>query len=146
MQKDFSKAFQDSLKSETSDSAQNFLLSQMYYLKAIDGTMERNGESVHKNFTDECEWRFIPDVSSVDLPQAITEEEIFSKNTLNNALTVSEVCWLKFDADDVKYIILNSEDEFEKVADVIKKKGLDASKCDKLISKILIWSEVRRDL
>lgn len=146
LKEDFRKAFQDSLNAKTEDSAQNFLLSQMFYLKAIDGTMERDGESVQKNFTDECEWRFIPDVKSVKLPQAITEEEIFSKNTWNGALTVSGECWLKFDADDVKYIILNSEDEFEKVAEVIKKKRLGASKCDKLISKILIWSEVRRDL
>lgn len=141
---DFKKAFEDSLHDETEDSAQNFLLSQMYYLKAIDGTMERNGVSVHKNFTDECEWRFIPDVKPVKLPQAITEEEIFSKDTWNKALTVSEVCWLKFSADDVKYIILNSEEEFDKVVEVIERKGLDARDSKKLFSKILIWSEIRR--
>lgn len=146
LQKDFREAFQDSLESETSNSAQDFLLSQMYYLKAIDGTMERNGESIYKNFTDECEWRFIPDVSLEDLPQAITDEKMFSKNIFNKALTISKACWLKFNDDDVRYIILNSEDEFEKVVKVIKKKGLDAKKYDKLISKILIWSELRRDL
>ena len=143
---DFRKAFQDSLDTEVENSAQNFLLSQMYYLKAIDGTMERNGESVQKNFTDECEWRFIPNVKSINLPQAITEEEIYSKNTWNRALTVSTVCWLKFCADDVKYIILNSEDEFDKVAEVIKRKNLNTKDSDKLLSKVLIWSEIRRDL
>lgn len=143
---DFRIAFQDSVNAETEDSAQNFLLSQMYYLKAIDGTMEREGESVQKNFTDECEWRFIPNVKMIELPQAITEEEIFSKNTWNSALTVSKKCWLKFDADDVKYIILNEEDEFDKVSEVIRGKGLATRECDKLLSKILIWSEIRRDL
>lgn len=143
---DFRIAFRNSLYAKTEDSAQNFLLSQMYYLKAIDGTMERNGESVQKNFTDECEWRFIADVKSIDLPQAITEEEIFSKDVCNDALTMSEACWLKFDADDVKYIILNSEEEFDKVAEVIKGKGLRTRNSDKLLSKVLIWSEIRRDL
>lgn len=146
LKEDFRKAFQDSLNTETENSAQNFLLSQMFYLKAIDGIMQRDEKSVQKNFTDECEWRFIPDVKSVELPQAITEEEIFSKTTLNKALAVSQKCWLKFGADDIKYIILNNQDDFEKVAEVIKKKRLDASKRDKLISKILIWSEIRRDL
>ena len=146
LQDDFKNAFLDSLDTVTENSAHDFLLSQMYYLKAIDGTMERNGESVQKNFTDECEWRFIPNVKLVNLPQAITEEEIFSKNTWNKALVVSEVCWLKFNADNVKYIILNSEEEFDKVVEVIKRKGLSERDRDKLLSKILIWSEIRRDL
>ena len=38
--------------------AQNYLQSHMYYLKPIQGTMQRDGKSVLKNFTDECEWRF----------------------------------------------------------------------------------------
>lgn len=146
LKEDFRVAFQASLNAKTEDSAQNFLLSQMYYLKAIDGTMERDGESVQKNFTDECEWRFIPDVKREELPQAITEEEIFSKNTWNSALRISQACWLKFDADDVKYIILNREEEFERVAEVIRSKGLGTKECDKLLSKILIWTEIRRDL
>ena len=146
LKNDFREAFQDSLNAKTEDSAQNFLLSQMYYLKPIDGIMDRKGKPIQKNFTDECEWRFIPNVKSIKLPQAITEEEIFSKNTWNKALTVSKECWLKFEANDLKYKILNSEEEFDKVAEVIKEKGLSTRDTDKMLSKVLIWSEVRRDL
>ena len=73
---DFKKAFEDSLCAETENSAQDFLLTQMYYLKPIEGTMDRNEELVSKNFTDECEWRFIPNVKAIELPQAVSEAKI----------------------------------------------------------------------
>lgn len=149
---DFKDAFQNSMCTELENTpentsfAQNFLLSQMYYFKPIDGTMDRNGKPVSKNFTDECEWRFIPNVRAIELPQAITEDEIFSKDTWNQALETAQQCWLEFEANDLKYIILNSEHEFDKVVKIIKKKNLSTRDIDKLLSKVLIWSEIRRDL
>lgn len=143
---DFKIAFQDSFQAKTEDSAQNFLLSQMYFFKSIDGTMERNGKTVQKNFTDECEWRYIPDVKLVKLKQAITEKELFCLEALNKSLTVAENCWLNFNANDIKYIIINNEEEFDRVAEVIKEKSLSASDVDKLLSKVLIWSEIKGDL
>lgn len=146
LRQDFSEAYQYAYQAETSTPAQDFLLSQMFYFKAIDGTMERNGDTVQKNFTDECEWRFIPDVSSIALPQAIDEDDLFVKEVLNKTLAGAEKCWLQFNADDVKYIILNSTEEFAKVSEVIKSKKLGTSESDKLISKVIIWSEIWRDL
>lgn len=145
LRNDFSMAFLDSLQSVTEDSAQNYLLSQMYYFKAIQGTMERNGEKIFKNFTDECEWRFIPDVKKECLPQAVSETEIFSISTLNNTLEMSDSCWLKFEAPDIKYIILKTDEEFMLVVDIIKNKGLDEITVAKLLSRIVVWPNVRGD-
>lgn len=142
---DFSNAFLDSLNSETENTAQDYLLSQMYYLKAIQGTMERSGEKIFKNFTDECEWRFIPDVKKDYLPQAVPETEIFSISTLNKTLKTVRDCWLQFNAPDVKYIILNSDEEFNQVVDIIKSKNLKTTVVDRLISKIVVWPDVRGD-
>lgn len=145
LKNDFSEAFMDAVKSENESKAADYLLSQMYYLKAIQGTMERDGQKIIKNFTDECEWRFIPDVKGLNLPQAVAETEIFNVYTLNNALKVDKKCWLQFGAVDVKYIILNSYDEFDSIVEVIKHKGLETTLVDRLISRIVVWQDVKGD-
>lgn len=142
---DFTEAFNASLHSDTNDAAQNFLLTQMLFLKPIQGTMDRNKSSVLKNFTDECEWRFIPDLRSTEFPQVIQEKDLFSKQTWNKALESTEQCWLKFQPDDVKYIILKSRDEFERLVDMLNNKKLDIKVINTLISKTIIWQEAKGD-
>ena len=142
---DFTEAFQTAMNGTEENAAQNYLLSHMYYLKPIQGSMQRDGKSVIKNFTDECEWRFIPDVSKENLPQAIAQAEIFSRARLNKALTICEDCWLKFEADDIKYIILQTRDEFEQIVAMIAEKALSSKAKTWLISKIFVWPEVRGD-
>ena len=142
---DFTEAFQASMNDTGESAAQNYLQSHMYYLKPIQGTMQRDGKSVLKNFTDECEWRFIPNVSKKNLPQAIAQAEIFSRSRLNETLAICEDCWLKFEADDIKYIILQTCDEFEKVVAMIAEKALSSKAKSWLMSKILVWPEVKGD-
>ncbi len=142
---DFTEAFQSSMNDARESAAQDYLQSHMYYLKPIQGTMQRNGKSVLKNFTDECEWRFIPDVSQRDLPQAITQTDIYSRSRLNETIAFCEDCWLKFEAEDIKYIILQSYDEFEQVVATTAEKALSSKVETQLISKILVWPEVKGD-
>ena len=69
----------------------------MYFLKAIEGTMQRDGKTINKNFTDECEWRYIPDFSNTNFPQAILKGQFQCINNLNIAIMESkaaEFCWL----------------------------------------------------
>lgn len=147
LRKDFTQAFRESISAEEESSSQDFLLTQMYYFKAINGSMERNEETVYRNFTDECEWRYIPNVSIAGLPQAITEKDLFSKNLWNKALEVSNGCWLRFNVDDVKYIIIKDRTDFDAVASIINhKKNMESGSVDRLMSKILIWSDIRGDL
>ena len=146
LRKDFAQAFSEAMNVERESSAYDFLLTQMYYFKAINGSMERNEKTICKNFTDECEWRYIPNVSLAGFPQAIMESELYSKNTWNMALESTENCWLKFEVDDIKYIIIKTRGEFDALSHAIKQKNLDPGSIDRLISKILIWSDLRRDL
>lgn len=142
---DFTEAFKFSLSSDTNDAAQNFLLTQMLYLKPIQGTMDRNNTSVLKNFTDECEWRFIPDLRSTDFPRVIHEKDLFSKQTWNKALETDNKCWLKFQPDDIKYIILKSRDDFDMLIDLLNSKNLEQNIVNTLISKTIIWQETKGD-
>ena len=107
--------------------------------------MDRNNSSVLKNFTDECEWRFIPDLRESEFPQVILEQDLFSSQTWNKAMESREDYWLKFQPDDVKYIILKSRDEIEDIIKILDDKKLDTKSINRLISKILIWEEMERD-
>ncbi len=143
--KDFSKAFKYAITSETEDDAQNFLLTQMYFLKPINGTMQRNDIEVPRLFTDECEWRYIPDIKKINLPQAVTEQDICSLPTLNETLFNSPETWLKFKYDEIKYIIIKTNDEFEYICNLVKKITNTEEEKNRLISKIIVWENSRRD-
>ncbi len=155
LKKDFSNAFMDTFNylsnnSEEGDSTQNFLALQMMYFKPITGSMERNYNGVIKNvsryFTDESEWRYILEATGSDFPSALTEENISTKETWNEALQNEKNYHLKFSADDIKYIIIKSRDEFNIIVEAIHRSGLDKKYINKLISNILIWSELMEDL
>ena len=142
---DFSEAFKTSIKEGKEDSATNFLLTQMYYMKPIEGTMPRDGKNIKKNFTDECEWRYIPNISTIDLPQVVTESDMASIDVLNRTISETDTVWLKFEFNDIKYIILPTNQDFEKICIFLDRAVADESTRRKLISKIIIWDEAKED-
>ena len=145
LRKDFSTAFENAMKSEGNDSLSNYLLTQMYYMKPIVGTMPRNSENITRNFTDEKEWRYIPDVTTIDLPQVVIEDYIASTGVLNDTISNNESCWLKFEPDDVKYFILQASEEFEELCRVLDECTQEDNIKKKLISKVIIWDEAKED-
>lgn len=80
--KDFSAEFAVAMQAEEESSAVDFLLTQMLYMKPIEGTKPRDKGEIKKNFTDECEWRYIPHVSTLGLPPAVTNREIVEVGVL----------------------------------------------------------------
>lgn len=143
---DFSLAFNASIKSDTEDAAQNYLLSQMYYLKPLTGTMLRNEKEISRIFTDECEWRYIPNVLVESLPQAVTDKEQFSINkSLNPTLASKDSCWLKFTYEDVKHIILQKDEDFKAFCTLLDNHTISIETKKKLISKVIIWNDSKGD-
>lgn len=145
LRKDFSAAFENAMKSEGDNLLSNYLLTQMYYMKPIVGTMLRNSENISRNFTDEKEWRYIPDVTTIDLPQVITEDFIASIGVLNETISNYDRCWLKFEAGDVKYIILQDFEELDELCSVLDEYIEDDNIKRKLISKVITWDEAKED-
>lgn len=142
---DFSKAFTSAIISEADTPEANFLLTQMYYMKPIEGNMPRNGKDIFKNFTDECEWRFIPNVAAIDLPQVVSEDDAACIGKLNDTVAEHDCCWLKFDYSDIKHIIIPDESELAAICDVIERSVSDKETQRKLISKIILWSDAKED-
>lgn len=107
--------------------------------------MPRDGKEISKNFTDECEWRFIPDISQIGLPSAVTDDNMASIGVLNRTIADNECCWLKFSLSDIKYIILQNEDDFVDLCKIINEVTNDDAVRKKLISQVLIWENVKED-
>lgn len=70
---------------------------------------------------------------------------MFSKQTWNKALETDNKCWLKFQPDDIKYIILKSRDDFDMLIDLLNSKNLEQNIVNTLISKTIIWQETKGD-
>lgn len=143
--KDFSCAFNVAIQEERTAAATDFLLTNMFYMKPIEGSMPREGVTITKNFTDECEWRFIPDVALINLPQVVTDNEMASMDVLNKTISQNKKCWLRFDFDDIKYIILQTNKDFEEICEVFDRIIDDEVTKRKLISRIIIWDNARED-
>lgn len=156
LRKDFSTAFSAALKLDTKNELKsqlkmkNFLFHEMMFYKPYDGRMKnRNtGKIENKCFTDECEWRFIPDVTKVGFEQAYFDEAILNAGVLNeisNSMFGIPEISLKFDYADLKYIIVKTVSDFDVLAKEIVDFKLNTLEKHQLISKIIIWDVSKGD-
>lgn len=143
--KDFSKAFRYALTAEYDDPTHNYMQTHMYYMKPIQGMMPRDGAELNKNFTDEREWRYIPNVSELDLPQAVIDDDMAGLENCNDTIVCHDACWLKFAPEDIKYIIVQTNEEFEKLCALIEGKSIQPEVKRKLFSRIVVWEESKED-
>lgn len=154
LRKDFTKAFAAALsasatrKGSVQEKMKSFLLHEMMYLKPYDGKMEnRNTGKVEiKCFTDECEWRYVPDVTVAGFEQAFHGEMLINAGVLDeisNSMAGIPKISLQFDYDDLKYIIVKTRADFEKIVQEIA--DLDDMVQHELISKIIVWDVSWRD-
>ncbi|MFC1477962.1 abortive infection system antitoxin AbiGi family protein [Candidatus Margulisiibacteriota bacterium] len=103
----------------------NGLLDIMSYTKNYSGKFNRNGKKNKKVcFYDEREWRYIPDprlLFKQQLPNYIPKEiylDVMKRKEANDKLERTE-CMLKFEPDDIRYIIVSKHDEILRMVDRI---------------------------
>lgn len=156
LRKDISDAFTAALKDKTDNQTQtqkklqDYILHQIMYCKPYSGKFinRRTNKKAEKCYTDECEWRFVSDVSVAGYPPVIFDKDILnSGNTtlMSNAMDGLEQISLTFDYSDVKYIIVNNESDLQKITEEIEK--FEASETEKhsLISKVIVWENSKED-
>lgn len=156
LRKDFTTAFSAALKSDVRKESKiqlkmkSFLLHEMMHYKPYEGKMKnRNTGKIEKKcFTDECEWRFIPDVTRAGFEQVYFDENILNAgglNDLSNAMSGLQEISLNFDYADLKYIIVKTLSDFDILAEQIMTWGLDKSGEYQLLSKVIIWDNSKGD-
>lgn len=127
----------------------------MQYLKPYEGTLYRSGRSVKENvrFYDEHEWRYVPDsniLSTNDIKTSIRTHVYQNQVELANANRKLETdrTKLSFNANDIKYIIINEEDQINNMVKELRNiKGdrYDNNTIDRLISRIITVKQIEND-
>ena len=156
LRRDFTTAFSAALKAKTDNESsvqikmKNYLLHQLMYFKPYDGKIQNRvtGKLKRKCFTDECEWRFVPDVSKVEFEQILFDNSVYDiglLTDLSNSMSGIQKISLSFDYSDLKYIIVKTMDDFQELATVIAGLKLDKLKEQQLFSKIIIWDISKGD-
>lgn len=118
------------------------------YIKNYQNDLIRKGQ-VYKNyrFSDEREWRFVPDITN-DFPLILSmsgNETKEVKEVINNLLKDIR---LEFEPNDIKYIIINTEDEISEFLSLLrdsKGKKYSYNDVEKLMTRILTTDQIMSD-
>lgn len=131
----------------------SFLTHQLMYYKPYQGKMRYrvDNRTRKKCLADECEWRFVPDVSTLDMPMAVSDAWKIDNylDAYSSALaTVPEVS-LKFSVQDVKHIIISATEDLStlmKASEEWQEEGVFSDQeIYQLLSKVLVWDEIKGD-
>ena len=155
LRKDISETFRSVLQenveneSKSHQKLKNYLLHELMYYKPYQGKFRnrKTGKSAKKCFADECEWRYIPDVSKIDFPFVIAEEDILNAGLLinySNAMDGNIEVSISFTYSEIKYIILKTPEDLRELIRAIDDWGLGDEKYV-LLSKVLIWEQSKGD-
>lgn len=154
--RDFAKAFRTALtadsqtQTKTEKTLKDYLLHQLMYYKPYSGRIRnRNTNKMQRKcFTDECEWRFIPDVTKAGFQQVYYDEHILNAGVLrdlSNSMSEVQDISLSFEYSDLKYIIVKTMDDFRKLMRQLEAWGLDQTNEYELISKVIVWDNSKGD-
>ena len=147
-----------------SDQVFDRLIAELAFIKPLRGQMTRkfdSGKEIHftKNFHDENEWRYVPssermeseNISNIMVNPYLRKE----KSRVNSQIQKDEYqdIWLKFDYEDIKYIIVpNISDRLELLnyindlpEEVFNDRLPVQIQKSLLMSRILVLNEIRGD-
>lgn len=159
--KDFQDAFQKGTSVATDNyDAQflsNYLVSYMLYIKPLTGENRNRvtNEIEDIYLTDECEWRFVPNLSAKEMDPILFDNDICKRDekqksiidTYNEALERLKDTWLTFDYSDIRYITVRSYDERDALISFIcdMNNGTEDIEKLRLISKIIVLNDAEED-
>lgn len=146
----YKSAFEEAIRKKGASSLKNYLPMQLMYMKPIVGKFKNRTDENEtiKYFTDECEWRFIPDLTVLKLPQIIVDQSAIESKIYykyNNAIKNNDIASLSFEYNDIKYIVVDKSEDIDKLIECVKGLQVEERIKYQLISKIIIWEESRRD-
>ncbi len=122
------------------------------YMKNYQGDLYREGNIKNDyRFSDEREWRYVPDITSGS-PMAVPLK--YYKNKLN-AEYIKEIqqqieeIRLEFTPNDIKYIIIENDDEIAPIIKILKEakgKNYSYNDVERLTTRILTTEQIETDI
>lgn len=120
------------------------LIYSMSYMKPLVGIQDKK----YKNFHDEQEWRFIPDLTLTEMPYFVINPSEKGDYTNNLNVTMENINKTKllFEYKDIQYLFVKNNSDRKRLIDhIIKMSITDQEKYD-IISKISVLDTLRGDL
>ncbi|NHA43747.1 hypothetical protein C1O31_09805 [Staphylococcus schleiferi] len=132
------------------DETFEFIFNSLFYLKHFKGQQycEKTDKLEEKIFMDEQEWRsikfFDQDIETFE-NFYINEDSGYKKVIYNDALTKLNDNRLEFKCEDIRYLIVKSEEDVIKLIKDINKSNYNEEEKSILISKISVLDYLRED-
>ncbi|MCK4662825.1 MAG: hypothetical protein KAT68_08170 [Bacteroidales bacterium] len=145
----YNKYFRVGKKMKDLDDSEKHMLNLLRYIKNYEADLIRGGEVIKDyRYSDEREWRFLPDYEkcsnmAIKVSLIDTDEK---KAKYNNSISDLR---LKFEPNDIKYIIIEQESEISEFVDVLKKsKGnkYTYNDVERLMTRIITSEQIVTDL
>lgn len=138
---------------KTEEVLTDYLLHQLMYLKPYQGRtrFRVDGRTHDKCFADECEWRYIPDLSATDLPAAVVNQWQIDNYLLSYsaALRKCEKALVEYEYNDLKYVMVDNADSFafllKEVENWRDEEQINTREMNVLLSKVVVWDEIKGD-
>jgi hypothetical protein len=128
----------------------NYLLEHVLFIKPIAGKMLARGKYVPKNFHDEKEWRYIPNITEeYDIPEVLTFTSYMNEKgykIYSESIKEYKNLWLKFEYEDIKYIFVENKDDLDDLINFIIELNIDNKDKYTLISKIITLEVIKEDI
>ncbi|VWC64054.1 abortive infection system antitoxin AbiGi family protein [Burkholderia lata] len=122
------------------------LLDFFGYMKNYEARLDRKGTRIDKyRFSDEREWRFVP--RHTDDNEVLVARTTYEKNPSKYSNLYSDF-ELKFEPDDIKYIIINDDSEIREVINHLRATSggkYSFDEVDRLTSRILTTEQIKGD-
>lgn len=149
---------EDSISLDIDYTLTNFIFEYIRIIKPYSGKMKRRDKNnniitIIKNFQDEHEWRYIPKIDPSELPLMLIDKDEIRAEQLEqvytNMIPLTKQGKLKFNVEDIRYVFVDTVQNRDKLIRFIrsKRKGkrLSSQEKDILISKIMVYDELRED-
>lgn len=129
----------------------DYLLNNLKLTKPLAGDMYMGGNMVTKNFHDEREWRFLPEVpnqresffNDATDPELMTPE---IRMRFSEGLKMENSTHIDLEIDAIKYIFVEAEDDRNELISVISECFQDnITEAMTLASKILVYEHIEGD-
>lgn len=119
------------------------------YIKNYEGELKRDGK-VDKNyrFAEEREWRYVPKLTTRGVNPFVAKSNIKTKKQKENYNKKIEHVKLSFEPDDIKYLIVEKEEDIQPlITHVFNVKGRFTQETkNRLVSRILTADQINNDI
>jgi len=150
LSRSYKKAFDDFFLESDSLNASHFaLVDILRYIKNYEGLLARSGKEISNyRFSDEREWRFVPSYDASC--EFIVGDDDYNNESKRLAIEKSVASIrLYFEPNDIKYIIIKSEDEISEFIQILrnaKSQKYTSSDIDRLTTRILTTEQILSDI